>query len=546
MASEQQTNATAAEAQAEAAAEAATAAEGEAAARSARPTIVEVTDAREHVIKLLEHGLLSRKATSVKLAVVACAVALHAGERFASDSDAKRAFGVSVMTDVRRWVGLLAAMATASETPREARNRKDRERYASVGRRDRPARVPGREPGRPPKFGPPPQPQLKVPSGRKRGRPPMYGPKPRPPSPPPPRPPPPPRRSGVCGRRPPSGTVRCEGLTRLGQPCRVDSYHSFDDAKPLRDIRSGAASGDGGCFCAHHAPGNFTGTQCAGLTKANVRCRVFSGLPYAAAKPLRDGQAYCQVHAIQRHEHVRCAGVAVRRGLPTGNQCRMTSHTPFSEAAPLRDGQRFCSAHTAQDVPFVQCAGVTRTGEQCLITSWQTHTGAQPLRNGIECCALHTRPDEVPLSWGGVPLGEAAHEPREEAGACAWAAWAAQTVCAEACASCGVHGYGMCYAGDDGGAYCVRCWEAWDGVEPDSYVPLLPPPPSACAHCGRQDPDFGVEEEDGVFYCGPCARDRREARIDSLVQRALASICERRVREGATCTCLPICVHPHV
>jgi hypothetical protein len=78
MASEQQTNATAAEAQAEAAAEAATAAEGEAAARSARPTIVEVTDAREHVIKLLEHGLLSRKATSVKLAVVACAVALHA------------------------------------------------------------------------------------------------------------------------------------------------------------------------------------------------------------------------------------------------------------------------------------------------------------------------------------------------------------------------------------------------------------------------------------------------------------------------------------
>ena len=38
--------------------------------------------------------LLSQKATSISVNVVACAIALHSGEQFDSDSHAKRTFAV--------------------------------------------------------------------------------------------------------------------------------------------------------------------------------------------------------------------------------------------------------------------------------------------------------------------------------------------------------------------------------------------------------------------------------------------------------------------
>ena len=160
--------------------------------------MVELANAEQCVNELTDKGRLSGKATSVKLNVVACAIALHAGEKFASDSAAKLLFGVPRTTNVRGWVKLLAAMAeagqahgcaaggssslqdpcltgaerpsslpgpsstltarevTKKETQKEKKYRKARERYARNGRSDRPA------------------------TGRKRGRPPMYGPKPRP------------------------------------------------------------------------------------------------------------------------------------------------------------------------------------------------------------------------------------------------------------------------------------------------------------------------------------------------------------------------------
>jgi hypothetical protein len=49
---------------------------------------------------LKDHRVLSRKANSVSLNVVACAMALHGGEQFYSDREAKRTFGVPVKTDV--------------------------------------------------------------------------------------------------------------------------------------------------------------------------------------------------------------------------------------------------------------------------------------------------------------------------------------------------------------------------------------------------------------------------------------------------------------
>ena len=77
--------------------------------------MVEVANAEQCVNELTDKGRLSGKATSVKLNVVACAIALHAGEKFASDSAAKLLFGVPRTTNVRGWVKLLAAMAEAGQ-----------------------------------------------------------------------------------------------------------------------------------------------------------------------------------------------------------------------------------------------------------------------------------------------------------------------------------------------------------------------------------------------------------------------------------------------
>lgn len=88
--------------------------------------------------------LLTRKAQSVKVNVVACAHALHVGERFESDSDAKRAFGVPRTTNVRSWVVRLNELDAAI---RIGRKQSQRER----GRvRESRVTVPGRKRGRPP------------------------------------------------------------------------------------------------------------------------------------------------------------------------------------------------------------------------------------------------------------------------------------------------------------------------------------------------------------------------------------------------------------
>ena len=56
---------------------------------------------------LKRHGIISARANSTSPKVVACAMALHGGERFYSDREAKRTFGVPIMTDVRLWTDRL-------------------------------------------------------------------------------------------------------------------------------------------------------------------------------------------------------------------------------------------------------------------------------------------------------------------------------------------------------------------------------------------------------------------------------------------------------
>ena len=177
-----------------------------------------------------------------------------------------------------------------AETSAERRKRKENERlreYEKKRVRSR-AKVPGRGRGRPPKAAVPMPP----------------------PAPPPTPTPVPPPRPQPYNPRP---WRRCQGTTRHNDACEVDAGHGFRDAAPLRA---------GSAFCAHHQPDKFTGTQCAGVTKAGTRCRVFSASCYAAARQLKDGAAYmyCRLHAPQAFELVRCAGVT--RG---GRLCRITS-----------------------------------------------------------------------------------------------------------------------------------------------------------------------------------------------------------------------------
>lgn len=396
-----------------------------------RPTPRELSDANKAVLDMVAAKIGGREVKRTKAATIACAIALHAGERFASDKAAKRAFGVCVTTNLRkRWLPCLHALARwrrnrdaeiidADDESAEllrpepfmcrhepsCKNavehkalcetntalRRERQRLRAVRRPPRRAPRPEIAP-LPPQSPQPPQQPL-----RERGK-------------------------------------RCEGITRLDEPCKVDASHGMDAAEPLKT---------GGRFCAHHHPDKFTGTQCKGITKQHVRCRVFSGSLYHAAEPLRDGEELCGCHRVQAAARVYCAGLT-RGG--KGARCRISSWAPFPDAAPLRHGKRFCTMHAYQSRAFVRCAGVTLRGERCGVTSWHDNAGALPLRDGGEYCERHA-----------------------EQGACA-----AQPDPAvpdgTTCASCGgTRGLGK-DPSDPDTWYCQRCWDEWQRTDPLAAV----------------------------------------------------------------------------
>lgn len=100
-----------------AAAGASSASEQVSASKSVRPTAAERQEALGVIqqMKEMEPPLLPRRGQPPKPNVVACAIALHRGERFADDREAQRLFGVHPETNVRKvWVdGKLAAFAPA-------------------------------------------------------------------------------------------------------------------------------------------------------------------------------------------------------------------------------------------------------------------------------------------------------------------------------------------------------------------------------------------------------------------------------------------------
>ena len=123
---------------------------------------------------------------------------------------------------------------------------------------------------------------------------------------------------------------QCEGMTRLGERCRVHRKSEHADAAPLRR---------GERFCRHHDPKKYTGVQCKGMRKnGKGRCQVWSGSPYAEAAPLHRGSLFCH------HHRVRCAGHS-RFGEP----CRVTSSCEHAHAEPLRRGGEYCAHHCEAD-----------------------------------------------------------------------------------------------------------------------------------------------------------------------------------------------------
>jgi len=365
---------------------------------------------------------------------------------------------------------------SVEETPTERRRRKEKARLREREKtrvRSR-AKVPGRGRGRPPK-----------PATPQPAPPPLPAPPPPPPDPPPPPPPPPSTQPRSKKRRLWLGRP-CQGTTRLGAACAVNSGHSFRDAAPLHR---------GSAFCAHHQPDKFTGAQCEGLTKAGARCRVFSNSCYQAAAPLLRGgvkltlefepgstrlraklvpgaiRRFCSLHAPQAFELVHCAGVT--RG---GQACKITSMAPFPDAAPLRAGERFCATHAYQARPFIRCAGMTRGGARCQATSWQDHAGARPLRAGQQYCAKHAVP-AASAAQQCQPCDEAdvedveEHVPEHDNRSAIWRADPvapdqldddSPLIAARLCASCGADWDLRADPEDAGVRYCGRCWDQWE------------------------------------------------------------------------------------
>jgi hypothetical protein len=420
--------------------------------RTMRPSESEEREARAVLDEMRAAGIVHKKAVRSDVATIACVLALQAGERFKSDKHAKRSFGVHPGTNVRkRWlprylelvkwrrerqcteiertgdvpdvVASHAAVAVhmrtfrckhqpvcASECIHVKRCRANKalrqERWRSKLQATRQPSEP--LPGEP----------LDAPSPESSEH----------------------QMQSVMSMRRAAGARRCQGTTRLGQPCQVDSHHGINDAAPLRA---------GSDFCAHHQPDKFTGTQCEGTTKQRAgcderRCRVFSGSLYSAAVPLRNGKRFCAKHQQQACPLVRCIG---KLQLGHGRQCRVTSRHSFEDVgAPLREGSRFCTMHRLQQHEFVQCAALTAAG-RCLITSWHAHDGAQPLRDGERFCATHEASlvahelDVVYTHPLLLPDG---------------------TVCAS-CQS----GQRLREDASDGGVwYCQSCWDAWEHDDP--------------------------------------------------------------------------------
>ena len=259
-------------------------------AKPSRPTVEESAKAHRIIERLKNAGLMKREKANTT-AVVACAVALHGKEVFASDRIAMDLFGVCPTTKIRSdWVvGKLEKLLEYNSTQRAAQAAQ----AAAEAAANRP--VPRREA----------------------------------------------ERAARRAAKEAAKGARCEGTTNLNVRCMVYANSGHKEAEPLRK---------GGRFCTWHDPAlraarvadfaerSRDAVRCAGLLKGTHRpCRLTSAMWHGEAEPLRRGSPFCH------HHRVRCEGRV--RG---GDRCCVTSSSSHAHAAPLRRGAHFCAHHTAR------------------------------------------------------------------------------------------------------------------------------------------------------------------------------------------------------
>ena len=138
-------------------------------------------------------------------------------------------------------------------------------------------------------------------------------------------------------------------------------------------------------------------------------CKLTSACSFTAARPLREGGAYCSHHLWQGWAPPDdCAGVAgactAALGADADDSVAAALDLEYCDAckASWRAVGGWCDSND-RDAWFaarglyvrVRCAAMKPCGARCHVTSLQPHAGAEPLRCGADRCAAH----------GGVACG---------------------------------------------------------------------------------------------------------------------------------------------
>ena len=287
-----------------------------------RPTASEHAAASAAIARMEEIGILTAGGRRPDVATVACAMAIRAGETFASERAAKRVFGKRPEMNVRQlWVdGYLAQLAeheatnlrvTLHSMPDQSARRVVLMIKFPSGNAYQPkvVKVDQRRPKR--------MRDESADSFAARKR--EY-------------------EEALDARRLKEG--QCEGwVPSQGRRCHVTAACRNANAEPLRQ---------GGRYCAHHQAYDEPPIFCTGTTMGGEQpapCKVHSRLSWKEAEPLRYGSPFCH------HHRQACQGwvqASERKRAHVSERCRVTSSSRHDHAEPLRHGERYCAHHAWQ------------------------------------------------------------------------------------------------------------------------------------------------------------------------------------------------------
>ena len=91
----------------------------------------------------------------------------------------------------------------------------------------------------------------------------------------------------------------------------------------------------------------------------------------------------------------QCEGTTLK-----GRRCRVTRESRHADAEPLRQGGRFCAHHMQYDEPPIFCGAMTVRNAPCKVHSRLSWKDARPLRYGSPFCHHHRKQCEGFLLFG--------------------------------------------------------------------------------------------------------------------------------------------------